>query len=196
MRKSPRGGRRKLILGGLSLATLGAVGVSWKHRRSAQARVESVTPGDLKEAQSTLLAFVSTLFGHELTAADSADLSARFEVLLSDVVLASDCAVLVRVLGEAAKHLGASAFELCSSYQQDSIVSKIMDMDEKSKLSRMWSRFSMDERDTFRMRRSAIPQLAWLYRHSSVAWRTRGYARWAGVAGNWREVLVPGAAYP
>ena len=196
MHKSPRGGRRKLILGGLSLATLGYVGVSWQRRHHALARGEPDSPGDPKETESTLLAFVSALFGHELTADDSADLSARLEVLLSDSVLASDCAVLVRVLGEAAKRLGASAFELCSSYQQDLIIKKIMDVDKKSKLSLMWSRFSMGERDTFRMRRSAIPQLEWLYRHSSVAWRTRGYARSAGMAGNWREVLVPGAAYP
>jgi len=59
-----------------------------------------------------------------------------------------------------------------------------MDVDEKSKTSRMWSPISMNERDTFRMRRSAVPQLEWLYRHSPVLRRNRGDTRFAGSAGN------------
>jgi hypothetical protein len=66
-----------------------------------------------------LLALVATLFGHELTAEDVADLSDRLGVLLSDALMASDCAVLAQVLGEAASRHGSSAFELCSRYQQD-----------------------------------------------------------------------------
>jgi hypothetical protein len=46
------------------------------------------------------------------------------------------------------------------------------------------------------MRGSTIPSLEWLYRHSAAAWRARGYTRWPGIPGDWRETLVAGAPYP
>jgi hypothetical protein len=69
-------------------------------------------------------------------------------------------------------------------------------IDPKSFKARILSRLSVGERDHYRMRWSIVPSLGWMYRHSAAAWRARGYARWPGVAGDWHEVLAPGAPYP
>ena len=173
---------------------MGLVGLAWKERhpgpRSNLARARVLDP------RPTLLEFMGALFGRELTRDDRADLGERLDLLRTEQRLAHDCDVLARCLDEAAAQRGTASFVRAGSAQQESIVNEIMEIDPKAKLSRVLMRFSRSEREYFQMRWSAVPQLIWLYRHSSVAWRARGYRRWPGVSGNWHDVLVPGPAYP
>jgi len=147
--------------------------------------------------QATLLAFIGALFGRVLSPLDTADLAERVAYLMAfEDALEGDCRALALYLDHLAALRGSPAFTHCEPASQASIVDQVMQIDVNSMAARLLTRLSAGHRAYYRMRWSAVPQLAWLYRHSPAAWRARGYTRWAGVAGDWREVLHPGAPYP
>jgi hypothetical protein len=187
--------RRTIIVGSLGAAALACVGLAWLWRQAGTDQSEGErNSADLK---GRLLAFVGALFGRDLSALDVEDMSDRLDDLLAaGGILLHDAAVLVRQLDERAKKQGAIGFASCSPSQKAGIVEQVMSIDPKSMRARVWSRLSRNQRDFYRLRWSIVPQLAWLYRHSAAAWRARGYTRWPGVAGDWRETLAPGAPYP
>lgn len=185
--------RRTFIWAGLVGAALGVVGLMrLRVAGSAQSGGER-TRADLNR---TMIAFMGALFGRDLTSLDAADLSDRLDELFAGGTLLHEALVLAQQLDERARSRGASGFESCNPPQKEGIVDQIMSIDPKSLRARVWSRVSRHQRDWYRMRWSIVPQLAWLYRHSAAAWRARGYTRWPGVAGDWHEILAPGAPYP
>jgi hypothetical protein len=201
--------RRVLLLGGAGAAACGAA--AWISRSSAPPGLPNGSPygspngspnGSRQAAYAagvipTLLAFIGALFGRTLSAMDVADLSGRIAYMQRiDAALNRDCAFLAAHLDARAAAMGAEKFGACGAAQQASIVDEIMRIDEKSRIARLLSHFSRSEREYYRMRWSAVPQLAWLYRHSSAAWRARGYTHWPGTRGDWHEVLARGPAYP
>jgi hypothetical protein len=152
---------------------------------------------DREATTHTLVQFTAVLFGRALSVADAADLSDRIRYLLSsDATLKADCEALAKWLHEQGLRSSGEGFGGCSSVQQASIVNSLMRINWRTLSARLLSRVSDRERVHYRMRGSAVPQLAWIYRHSAAAWRARGYARWPGTQGNWREVLVAGVPYP
>ena len=186
--------RRRLLLSA-SFGVLACGAAVWGNR----ARHELVLKpaGDAGAVRRTLVAFIGALFGRTLPAQDADDLSARLGDLQTfDTALNHDCTVLAQYLEAMALNLSAKGFEECSASQQQSIVDDIMRIEVKSYSARLLSRLSRSHRDYYRMRWSAVPQLAWIYRHSPAAWRARGYERWPGVRSDWHDVLVPGASYP
>ena len=187
--------RRRLLLSagfGVALAC-GAAGWGTRARHDLVLRAA----GDAGAVRRILVAFIGALFGRTLTAQDADDLSARLNDLQTlDTALNHDCMVLAQYLEALARNRGAQGFEESSASQQQSIVDDIMRIDVKTYSARLLSRLSRSHRDYYRMRWSAVPQLAWIYRHSPAAWRARGYLRWPGVRGDWHDVLVPGASYP
>jgi len=185
--------RRRLILfAGLAASACGVAGWFSSGRDSGPQRA-----ADADADNGTLLAFIATLFGKALSLQDRADLTDRLACMQQyRASLKHDCSVLAAYLDSQAGRWGAAGFAACNAWQKASIVDQIMQMPLKSRIASLLSRFSSTERDFYRMRWSAVPQLAWLYRHSPVAWRTRGYQRWPGVRGNWRDILAPGAPYP
>jgi hypothetical protein len=185
--------RRLFLFGGLGAAACGATALICGTRPDSRARRALDSAG----VNRTLLSFVGALFGRTLSPLDGADLSQRIAYLRNtDAALSHDCTVLAGHLDEQAGEWGAAGFDACSAGQKAAILDRIMRIDEKSKIARLLSHYSRSEREYYRMRWSAVPQLAWLYRHSPVAWRTRGYARWPGVRGDWHDVLSVGASYP
>jgi hypothetical protein len=148
------------------------------------------------ETMSTLLSFLGALFGHDLSEADREDLTRRLAEYASSENLKQDCAALARHLDRSAAALGASRFDTSSPLQRERILDEIMLIDPKTFHARLLARLFPGSREHYRMRWSTVPALAWLYRHSAAAWRARGYARWPGVPGDWREITAPGAAYP
>jgi hypothetical protein len=184
--------RRTFILAGLGTAVLAVAGLEWLPRKAAIGNPRR------EQTVGTLLAFTAALFGHDLAAhpEDAADLTDRLETLASVDSYPYDCAVLVRYLDELAAKRGASSFTACSESQKESIVGHLMAIDARSLHARVLSRVSPGMRDYYRMRWSTVPMLAWVYRHSAAAWRARGYSRWPGVAGDWRETLSRGTPYP
>jgi hypothetical protein len=187
--------RRTFIWGSLGAGVLGVVGLMrlpWVIG-SGQSGDERATE-DLKR---TMLAFMGPLFGRDLSSLDVTDLSDRLEDLFAeDQGILHEAGVLARELDKRARREGAIGFGSCSPSQKIGIVEQIMSMDPKSLQARVWSLLSRHRRDLYRTRWSIVPQLAWIYRHSAAAWRARGYARWPGIAGDWHEILVPGAPYP
>jgi hypothetical protein len=187
--------RRTVIVAGIGAAALAFVGLAW---RSRQADAEK-DPGERDSAAvtPTLLAFIGALYGRELTAEDTAELSDRLgDLLAAGGVLTHEAAVLARHLNKLAERAGAASFESVGRPQQGRIVGEVMTINAKSLRARVLSRLFSTRRDFYRMRWSIVPQLAWLYRHSGAPWRARGYARWPGMAGDWHEITAPGAPYP
>jgi hypothetical protein len=103
--------------------------------------------------------------------------------------------VLAQSLDSRAKEHGAVTFLSCDALGKESIVNQIMTINHRSVFARFMSRVSNDQYDYYRMRSSTVGQLAWVYKQSGVPWRRRGYARWPGVPGDWREILSPGPPY-
>jgi hypothetical protein len=187
--------RRTFLWGSLGAGVLAFVALMRLPRLvgTAQSGGEPTTTG----LKVTMLAFLGALFGRDLSSLDSADLSDRLdELFTAGGPLLHDAVVLARRLDEGARRQGASGFESCNEAQKERIVEQIMSINPRSLRARVLSHLSRDQRDRYRMRWSIVPQLVWLYRHSAAAWRARGYTRWPGIAGDWHEVLVPGAPYP
>lgn len=187
--------RRILKIGTLGAATLAAFGFTRVNRHTALGG--SDTAGVLMDFTPTVLAFVGALFGKELAAGDAADLSDRLKYnFAKDDSFKRDCVFLARYVERQARERGAGALAACTDAQKDAIVDSLMHIDPQSVIARLLSRSVPSEREHYRMRASTIGRLSWIYRHSSAAWRARGYRRWPGVPGDWHEVLEPGAAYP
>jgi hypothetical protein len=188
----PLSRRRMILLGSWAAAACGAAG--WFSSGPASVAQRA---GDADADNGTLLAFIAVLFGRDLSLQDRADLTDRLACMQQyRASLKHDCGVLAAHLDRQAGQWGMADFAACDARQKASIVDQIMQMPLKSKIASLLSRFSRSERDFYRMRWSAVPQLAWVYRHSPAAWRARGYQRWPGVRGNWRDILAPGAPYP
>jgi hypothetical protein len=185
--------RRRLILFGSFTAAACGTAAWFPSRR------DSIPPrtGDSGADNGTLLAFMAALFGKHLSPQDRADLTGRLSYLRQNrPSLGRDCSVLQAYLDGLAAQWGVSGFAACDDWQKGTIVDRIMQIARPSAIAALLSRFSRTERDFHRMRWSTVPQLAWLYRHSPAAWRTRGYQRWPGVQGDRLDILAPGAPYP
>jgi hypothetical protein len=193
-RSTPVTQRRTFILGALGAATLGFVGLTFKWRQDFAQQSE---PGNLGQIKATVLVFVGAMYGRALVGEDQADMADRLDLFFSeDATLRHEGAVLTRYLDDQAQARAGTAFVACNDEQQQAILTQVMMINPKSIKARVLSRLSASERDHYRMRWSIIPSLGWLYRHSAAAWRARGYTRWPGVAGDWHDVLAPGAPYP
>ena len=182
--------RRTFILAGLGAAALALIGLEWLPRKAA------IGNSPRERTLGTLFAFTVALFGRDLSEhpESAADLSDRLDTFAS--TLPRDCAVLAQYLDELAAKRGAKAFTSCNDSQRDSIVAEVMAIDFESLSARVLSRVSPGMREHYRMRSMTVSLLAWMYRHSASAWRARGYSRWPGMAGDWRESLSRGVPYP
>jgi hypothetical protein len=189
--------RRVLIIGGgLGGFTL-ALGWGWLGLRAGGGHQAHVPTDITPAAKMTVLAFIGALFGRHLSEQDLAELSDRLSFRLSsDATFTDECTVLVQYLDRFASEQGASTFRSCSDFQKESTVQRIVSIDSKSVMSKVLRRLSTSQRNYYRMRWSTLWQLSWLYSQSGAARRARGYARWPGIPGDWREILLPGPAYP
>jgi hypothetical protein len=185
--------RRTFILGALGAAALGFVGFTFKSRHDLTPQNE---PGDLSQVKATLLIFIGAMFGRPLLGEDRADMAERLDLYFSDAALRHEGAVLAGYLDDQSRSRAGTAFVACSESQQQAILTQVMMIEPSSLKARVLSRLSSSQRDHYRMRWSIVSSFVWIYRHSAAAWRARGYTRWPGVAGDWHDVLAPGAPYP
>jgi hypothetical protein len=197
LRSKPPDRRRLMIAAGVGGITLVAFGLRLARTGTVIGEHEAAPAGLAPDATLTVLAFIGALFGRDLSAQDIDDLSERLGYRLSaDAAFTHECAVLVQYLESLAREQGAATFISCSDMQKEAIVQQVSRISSKSLGARLLSRVSMTARDYYRMRQSTVWQLSWLYRQSGAAWRARGYRRWPGIPGDWREILVPGSPYP
>ena len=197
LRSKPPDRRRLLIAVGVGGITLLAFGLRLARTGTVIGDQEAAPAGLGPGATLTVLVFIGALFGRDLSAQDIDDLSERLGYRLSaDATFTHECAVLVQYLESLAREQGAATFISCSDVQKEAIVQQVSKVSSKSLGSRLLSRVSRTARDYYRMRQSTVWQLSWLYRQSGAAWRARGYRRWPGIPGDWREILAPGSPYP
>jgi hypothetical protein len=100
-----------------------------------------------------------------------------------------------RELDRLAHSFGSNSFAATDDARRTAIVLQIMQIDPASLRARLLAHLSPERYQRYRAR-LMLPALTWLYRHSGVPWRARGYTRWPGIPGSWREYLKPGNAYP
>jgi hypothetical protein len=188
--------RRRLLAAGAAGVCLAFLGFRVLAPR-LRGRSTPQSAGELSpEAQATILAFVGALFGTDLVGGDLSDLSDRLSYrLMSDALFRDECTVLMQHLDSLAREQRAVGFSSCDGVRKESIVKQIMTINYNSVFARFQSRISNFQHNYYRMRSSTVWKLAWLYRNSAAAWRRRGYRRWPGVPGDWREILAPGAPY-
>jgi len=196
-RSKPLDRRRLLIAASVGGIALAAFELGWPRPGAGIRGDEEGSTGLAAAATLTVLAFIGALFGRDLSAEDIDDLSDRLCFRLSaDATFTNECAVLVQYLERLAREQEATTFRNCSDAQKEAIIQRITRISSKSLASRVLSRVSRTARDYYRIRQSTVWQLSWLYRQSGAAWRARGYTRWPGIPGDWREILAPGSPYP
>ncbi|HEY3785399.1 MAG TPA: twin-arginine translocation signal domain-containing protein [Steroidobacteraceae bacterium] len=185
--------RRRFLYGAGALVALVAV-VGWLKK---SARHSAPGPSGTAAALAPAVAFLGALFGRELSDADRTELTDRlaFAVRVTPG-LSADYEVLARQLDRLARDSGGGQFLKASSAQREAIIDRIMRIEPPSLAERAWAHFVRTRKRYYHMRFETVPQLAWLYRHSGVPWRARGYARWQGIPGDWREYTRAGAPYP
>jgi hypothetical protein len=143
-----------------------------------------------------LIALLGTLFGRDPAADEVADLTQRLDLLVTDEALHHRCTVLVRYLDGEARSGGGASFAACDASSRQRIVGRLMAIEPRSFWARLSSKLSRQHRDYYVMKQETVPALGWVYRNSASAWRARGYSRWPGVPGDWRDILTRGADYP
>ena len=159
-------------------------------------------PDDEVEASRQLVlqssvVFLGVLFGRELHQADREELRERLAYTVEqEPPRLEDYTVLVRHLDRLAIHRGAGSFATANDATQSAVLDEVMRIHPRSLTARVMMRMSQASARHYRMRSATIPALSWLYANSGVAWRARGYRRWPGIPGNWRDVLAPGNPYP
>jgi len=184
--------RRRFLYGtGAAVALAGVA--AWIRRFGS----EPGLPPSGTTALTPVVVFLGVLFGHELSDADRNELSDRLAFTVSATpALGADYQVLGRQLDRLVEEGGGASFLRASPAQRETVVDRLMRIAPPSLLERLWAHVVHSRKQYYRMRFETVPQLAWLYRHSGVAWRARGYTRWQGIPGDWREYTRPGAPYP
>lgn len=192
-----RTSRRRFLYGAAALVALaGAAG--WFRRLHGTGAPAAPGPGVAPPATlAPVVAFLGTLFGRELSAVDRTELSDRVAFATAATPgLGTDYDFLARHLDRFGEEAGAAGFLAASPAQREAVVERIMSIGPPSVFERVWAHLVHSRKRYYHMRFETVPQLAWLYRHSGVPWRARGYARWPGIPGEWREYTRTGAPYP
>jgi hypothetical protein len=198
--------RRFLILASAGGAALAGVISYGPHRvgslwRQAFARQDSDSSAPsaivAEHSAQTAVAFMSALFGHPLTQEDRTELLERLAYTVTQLPhRAADYALLASGLDRMARDAGAASFIDATESAKATLVEDLMRIDPTALRFRVLKRLSSDYAREFEMRIKTVPALALLYKGSGVPWRARGYHRWPGIPGDWREIVTPGNPYP
>jgi hypothetical protein len=193
--------RRFLISAGAVVVTAAAglaalpEAIRWKRaalRTRHVAGSASASPFD-NHKLSTLCVFLGALFGRELDETDRKELTGRLEFAVQhDSGWREEYDWLASHLDRMSRQAGYTSFVDADAPAREGIVAEIMGYSASSRRARLLALVSEDERRLRRMRRSTLNQLTWLYRHSGVPWRARGYTSWPGTPGSLYEYTKPG----
>jgi hypothetical protein len=191
--------RRFLTVASIGAPVAAAIALAPRTVRSVLQHTAGIAPpaADTTQVLNTTVAFIATLFGRRLTAEDHTELLDRLSYATQrEPVRREYYDLLCQYLDRAARSAGFASFDAADSTGRTAIVDRIMRTDVSPLLSRLLSLVSADTHQLRRIKLAVVPQLAWLYRHSGVPWRARGYTRWPGIPGDWHEYLTDGRAYP
>jgi hypothetical protein len=149
------------------------------------------------QSLATIVKFTGGLFGHNLSEQDRQELIDRLTYATSiDASFSVDYAELARRADRLSAAQGARSFQLASDAQRQVVINHFMNIDAHGLFARLLSHVSKSQSQHYRTRWRTIPHLIFVYRHSGVPWRARGYRRWPGIPGVWTEYLSAGPQYP
>ncbi len=141
--------------------------------------------------------FTGALHGRRLSTEEKGEIAVSLDLAArTDSNWAKEYSNLMRYINHLASGEGASSFQSATELQRSTVLARIMSKPVDSSRSEFLALLSPWERTRRRMRRSTIPQLNWLYRHTGIPWRQRGYRRWPGLPGDSREYTRAGPEYP
>lgn len=138
-----------------------------------------------------MVAFLGTFFDRDFSEEDRLELIDRLSFAMNtDAAVVADYRLLAKHANRLAVAEGARSLLLASEVQRRAAIAHLAEFDPYSLVSRLMSRMSERYLAYSRIRANIIPSAAWLYRHSGVPWRARGYRRWPGIPGAWTEYLT------
>jgi hypothetical protein len=159
--------------------------------------VASLAGVDDHQSLATIVEFTAGLFGHNLSEQDRQELIDRLRYATSiDASFSEDYAELARHADRLSAAQGARSFQRASDTQRQVVIDHFMNIDTHGLFARLLSHVSKSQSQHYRTRWRTIPHLIFVYRHSGVPWRARGYRRWPGIPGVWTEYLSAGPQYP
>jgi hypothetical protein len=143
------------------------------------------------EPTATMVAFLGTFFDRDFSEEDRLELIDRLSFAMStDAAVFADYRLLAKHANRLAVAEGARSLASANEVQRHVAIGHLADFDPYSLVSRLMSRMSERYRAYSRIRANIIPSVAWLYRHSGVPWRARGYRRWPGIPGAWTDYVT------
>lgn len=196
--------RRKFL--GLLAIVSAATAFTWSYPRLRQfknnrirvAHPEVATP--LSESDTlnvsaidTIADFTGSLFGRLLTSEQKQELIGRLTFAAkADSKWHDEYIWLANYIDDRAKELGAVSFTASNMSQRLAVSNQVVTFSPASRLSKLWSLFSDEERYRRRVGISTIKHLENIYINSGVPWMIRGYLTWPGVSGDPRWYTQPG----
>ena len=143
------------------------------------------------EPTATMVAFLGTFFDRDFSEEDRLELINRLSFAMStDAAVVADYRLLAKHANRLAVAEGARSLASANEAQRRAAIAHLADFNPYSLVSRLMSRMSERYLAYSRIRANIIPSVAWLYRHSGVPWRARGYRRWPGIPGAWTDYLT------
>ena len=191
--------RRVLIFFGVGAA---ATATLFLGRPRARLPASGAGKRDLSQKErlavlATATTFMGILFGRTLTSEDQVELLDRLNFTIAqDPTRLQDYAELKLYLDYTARRQGATAFVLSTTATQSELLDRLMSIRFRWWQVLLSREFGGQSARFQRIVTVIVPGLAWLYANSGVPWRARGYDRWPGIPGDWRDVLRPGNPIP
>jgi hypothetical protein len=180
--------RAFLVLGAAGMAAI-STAVSWHRWRNIGAlRHEpgtASTDDPNEHVLRTVTEFTAAIFGVTLSDDDRKDLGGRFSYAArKDSGWRNEYRWLSAYLDSLAEDAGLTLFVDVPSEQKEQIMRLALAIDESSRAQRFHAFLRADGKKLMRMRKSTFPHLAYVYQHSGVPWRHRGYKSWPGRPGD------------
>ena len=196
--------RRKFL--GLLAIVSAATAFTWSYPRLRQFKdnrihidhPEAATPLSESEpinesAIDTIADFNGSLFGRLLTSEQKQELIGRLTFAAkADSKWHDEYIWLANYIDNLAKELGGVSFTASNISQRLAVANQVVTFSPASRLSKLQSLFSDEERYRRRMRIWTIDHLEHMYINSGVPWMVRGYLTWPGVPGDPRWYTQPG----
>lgn len=150
-------------------------------------------PADRARLLGHVVTFIGDLHGRPLTDTDTAELRDRLEFSIeAEPSRWLEYRQLIDWLDARCRAQGVGQYGGAGAASRARAITELMAIDPYSRTANALSRVSKRAARVYSLRRDTVHELVWLYNNSGVPWRARGYRRWPGIPGDWREVLAAG----
>lgn len=196
-----------IIISGLTISAAGILGFPNPRRTIYQAardvKIRLLNPAHIKgppentsfdaDVLKTVAFFTNALVGSDVTPENLRELMNRLDFAIKhDSGWKTEYLWLADHANKVAHKMGSKDLASSTLNQRDRIIKQIMDNSTHTLYSRVFGIIPSEERERRRMFYSTVPHLIWIYKHSGVPFRLRGYTSWPGVPGDPLEYTRPG----